>query len=55
MFVCIPSKDNSLLYNIFEEEAGQFIVTIKHPSSAHAQEHVLSIPGDTSEVLKHCA
>ena len=22
MFVCIPSKDNTLLYNIFEEEAG---------------------------------
>ena len=36
MLVCIPSKDNNLLYNIFEEEAGShsnydIIPTIKHP------------------------
>ena len=36
MFVCIPSKDNGLLYNILEEEAGShsnydIIPTIKHP------------------------
>ena len=44
MFVYIPSKDNGLLYNIFEEEAGSHLSY----NRAHEQKHKLSSPGDTS-------
>ena len=45
MFVCIPSKDSGLLYNIFEEEeAGSHLSY----GSAHEQKRKLSSPVDTS-------